>query len=114
MSQANKALVQEFYTAIDTGNVAAIGPLCAQAATFQFGGAPPISLAQFTGMIGGMPAGASRHVVRDMVAEGDKLACHVDVVHTSGASTKALTLFTFTGGKITSELVILDGGAPGR
>lgn len=114
MSQQHKTLVQTFYSAIDAGRVADISPLCTETATFQFGGAPPITVTQFAGMIGAMPAGSSRHVVRDLVAEGDKLACHVDVVQGNGASTKALTLFTFSDGKIASELVILDGGTPGR
>lgn len=77
MSHSHKDLVREFYDAIDSGNLARVGQLCTPTAMFQFGGAPAIPVAQFTQMLGGPGGGSSRHVVRDLVAEGDKLACHV-------------------------------------
>lgn len=115
MSQAHKDTVLAFYEAIDTRKPDRISAVCTPAATFQFGGAPAISLAQFVGMTTGGPATGMRHVVREMVVEGDKLACHVDVVGSANgveSVTKALTLYTFEGGKIAHELVILDRGLP--
>ncbi len=115
MSQAHKDTVLAFYDAIDHGRPADITAVCASDATFQFGGAPAISLDQFLQMTAGSAAGGMRHVVRDLVAEGDKVACHVDVVGSHDGRetlTKALTLYTFVGGRIASELVILDRGLP--
>ncbi len=116
MSQKDKDTVRAFYDAIDNRHVDRIGPLCTPDATFQFGGAPAISLAQFTAMTSGFGAGSSRHVIRELIAEGDKIACHVDVVAKTPrgeGSMKALTLFTFSNGRIANELVIVDRGMPG-
>ena len=116
MSQQQKEAIRAFYDAIDNRHVEKIGPLCTPDATFQFGGGAPISLAQFTSMTSGFGASSSRHVIREMVAEGDKVACHVDVVAKTPAgegSMKALTLFTFVDGRIANELVIVDRGMPG-
>ena len=49
----------------------------------------------------------------EMVAEGSKLACHVDVVGSANgvdSTTKALTLYTFEGGKIAHEATIIEKG----
>lgn len=116
MSQQHKDAVRAFYDAIDTRQVEKIAPLCTPDATFQFGGGTPISLAHFTAMTSGFGSNGSRHVIVDMVSEGDKLACHVNVVAKTPkgeASMKALTFFTFSGDRIASELVIVDRGMPG-
>jgi ketosteroid isomerase-like protein len=109
---SNKDVVRQFYDAIDNGDIRNIGQLCTTAATFQLGRAPAASVEQFIAQIGGLPRGSSRHVIRELIAEGDKVACHVDVVFTAEggeSNTTAMTLFTFTGGKIASELVLLAG-----
>ncbi len=116
MSQTHKDLVREFYAAIDGGHMDRVRELCAPDATFQFGGAPAVSTDVFLSMLSGAGSGASTHVVRDLVAEGTHVACHVDVVNSSDggvSTTKALTLFTMVDGKIGSELVLIDRGLPG-
>lgn len=115
MSETHKALVREFYEAIDGGHTTRVLELCAPDATFQFGGAPPITADAFVAMLSGAGSGASTHVVRDLVAEGNRVACHVDVVNSSDggvSTTKALTLFTIVDGKVGSELVLIDRGLP--
>jgi hypothetical protein len=116
MSEQDKDTIRAYYDAIDSREVDKIASLCTPDATFQFGGAPAISLAQFTAMTSGFGAGSSRHVIRELVAEGDKIACLVDVVAKTPKGEgfmKALTLFTFSGGRIANELVIVDRGMPG-
>ena len=111
---SNKEVGLRFYQDIDLGDTANIARLCAADATFQFGSGPAISLEYFNQQIAAMPPGSTRHTPRDLVAEGDKVACHVDVMRRiDGVESvnKAMTLFTFAGGKIASELVILDAQA---
>ena len=66
---------------------------------------------EVTGTVRNLPNGRV-----ELVAEGDKIACLVDVVAKTPKGEgfmKALTLFTFSGGRIANELVIVDRGMPG-
>jgi ketosteroid isomerase-like protein len=111
MSDKHKALVREFYEAIDSGNQARMAELCTPTAMFQFGSRPANSFEEFTLRVADFARGTARHVVHDLIADGDKVACHVDVVAQTAdgeSVTKALTLFTVADGRIAGELAILD------
>jgi ketosteroid isomerase-like protein len=108
---SNKDVVRRFYQAVDNRDSENISQLCTRSATFHIGNAPVANLEEFVRQIAGMPLGDWRHVIRDLIADGDKVACHVEAIQgteTGQSVMAAISLFTLVDGKIANELLFMN------
>ncbi len=122
-TEANKALVREFFAIIDRGDITALDGVLAPDFRLHLAGMPgPLDRAAATGMLAGLLAGMPgvRHQLHDLVAEGERVAVRLEAVGTHGGDflgvpasgrplrVAAINLFRVQDGRLTDQWLQLD------
>ncbi len=113
-TEANKALVRQFFEAFNAGDLDGVGGLCAPSVVVHNSGAPdPLNLEGFRQLAGGFLAAfpGGEHTIEDMIGEGDKVVTRV-VYH--GTHTGDLMGMPPTGKQVAVSAMIIDQIANGK
>ena len=118
-----KALVRRYFAIVDGGDVTALEAVLAPDFRLHMAGMPAaLDRAAASGMLAGLLAGLPgvRHELRELVAEGDRVAVRLDAVGTHGGeflgvpasgrpvTIAAMNLFRVHDGRIAEQWVQMD------
>jgi steroid delta-isomerase-like uncharacterized protein len=113
-TEANKALVRQFFEAFNAGDLDGVAGLCAPSVVVHNSGAPdPLDLDGFRQLAGAFLAAfpGGEHTIQDMVGEGDKVVTRV-IYH--GTHTGDLMGMPPTGRQVAVSAMIIDQLANGK
>jgi steroid delta-isomerase-like uncharacterized protein len=113
-TDANKAIIQRFFEAFNTGDLDGVAALCAPHVVVHNSGAPdPLNLDGFRQLAGAFLAAfpSGEHTIEDMIGEGDKVVTRV-VYH--GTHTGDLMGMPPTGKQVAVSAMIIDKLANGK